>query len=88
MLFYIIYVVFCVRYYDLIIILLQGTKDFISSIKDTLLSMIQTNYDELFHSRSILVETCPNLAKNTYSPGVLIVVCVHYSEWLKKKWNR
>ena len=60
-----------IRYYDLDIIVLQGTADYIGSIKQTLTSNINEKYGVLVKSRVIMLETCSNLAKNTFLRGVL-----------------
>ena len=59
-----------VRYFDLAIIVLQGTNDVIASLRETLNSILYSEFDNLMKSHAIFVETCSQLVKNTFSRGV------------------
>ena len=59
-----------VCYFDLVIIVLQGTNDVIASLRETLNSFLYSEFNNLMNSHAISVETCSQLVKNTFSRGV------------------
>lgn len=50
---------------------IQGTADYIASIQEPINKEIDTKFGMLKQQRQVMIETCSNIAKNTFMRGVL-----------------
>ena len=79
-----------VSYRDLSLIILQADDAVVAEHRDVLFKMMKDNYGRMMENRSLLIDVCPKITRNSFKKGVgmRIVRLLHRRELWRKLWIR